>query len=123
MKKRHHYVPNEAILAHFPEISGNAVNGLGETERSRPRPFFWHPPEKQTHGELQQYIVSQFRPASGEDRSFRNPEVDRGPEPVAQSEQRTVQSEERWSDDIRRFALEDEADQVGHVTLGDTDNA
>ena len=28
MKKRHDYVPSEAILAHFPDNSGNTVNGV-----------------------------------------------------------------------------------------------
>ena len=50
----------EDILDRFPEISGNTVNGLGETEWRPPSPFFWHPADRQTHGELQAYIVSQF---------------------------------------------------------------
>jgi len=107
------YRPRQDILDKFPEISGNTVNGLGEAEWRPPAPFFWHPPDKQTHGELQQYIVSQFRPSSIEDRSFRNPAVDRGPELVAVATERQTDSAEQWTGSIKDFVLADEADLVG----------
>ncbi len=111
------YTPDPELLAHMPDISGNAVNGLGETSPSRPRPFFWHPPERQTHGDLQQYIVTNFRPAAGEDHSFRNPEVDRGPPPVAVAETRVEQTAAEWTRELKQFALANEADLVGITPL------
>ena len=111
------YEPTAELLARMPGISGNAVNGLGEEQESPPRPFFWHPPDRQTHGELQQYIVGQLRPPAGEDRSFRNPAVDRGPDPIAQSAERIERSAGEWSEAIKSFALDDEADLVGLTPL------
>ena len=34
------YTPNEEIIDLWPDITGNEVNGLGETEPGRPRPVF-----------------------------------------------------------------------------------
>jgi ferredoxin len=111
------YQPTPELLAQMPDVSGNTINGLDEEELIAPRPFFWHPPERQTHGELQQYIVKRLRPAAEEDRSFRNPYVDRGPPLIARSEQRTAKSAEQWSRDIKAFALDNEADLVGLTAL------
>jgi hypothetical protein len=52
--------PPAETLAHFPDVSGNAVNGLGEEERRAPSPFFWHDASLQTHGDLQKYVVGRF---------------------------------------------------------------
>ncbi len=35
------------------KVSGNPINGLGETAPRRPSPFFWHPPDQHPYGELQ----------------------------------------------------------------------
>lgn len=110
---KHDYQPRQDILDKFPDVSGNEVNGLGETAWRAPSPFFWHPPDKQTHGDLQQYIVSQFRPPSIEDRSFRNPAVDRGPDLVAVASERRPGDADQWTPAIKEFVLADEADLVG----------
>jgi len=101
----------------MPDVSGNEINGLGQETECAPRPFFWHPPERQTHGALQQHIVSRFRPDPADDRSFRNPGVDRGPAPRARAAQCTIKTPERWTDDIKQFALHNEADLVGITAL------
>jgi hypothetical protein len=35
------------------KVSGNPVNGLGETAPRRASPFFWDPPDQHPYGELQ----------------------------------------------------------------------
>jgi len=55
-----HWEPPVEILSHFPAVSGNTVNGLGEDERRPPSPFFWHEASLQTHGQLQKYVLSRF---------------------------------------------------------------
>ena len=34
------YVPNPDVMKLWPDISGNTINGLGESEAGRPRPVF-----------------------------------------------------------------------------------
>ena len=117
MKKKHNYSPDPELLKRFPDVSGNAINGLGERQRRQPARFFWHPADQHPFGELQQYIVTELRPASGEDRSFRNPHVDRGPSPVAINPQRAERSAANWADDVKAFALDHEADLVGVAAM------
>ncbi len=38
------FTPDPAQLALAPEISGNTLNGLGETTPRRPTPIYWHDP-------------------------------------------------------------------------------
>lgn len=116
-RRRHTYRPRQDILDKFPDISGNTVNGLGDTEPRPPSRFFWHPPDRQTHGALQQYIVSAFRPGSMEDRSFRNPNVDRGPALQPQAGARQAGDASHWTPAIKSYVLADEADLVGITEL------
>jgi hypothetical protein len=39
-KRQRDYQPNPLFTSAFPEISGNTVNGLGETEVRRPSPYW-----------------------------------------------------------------------------------
>ncbi|MFK7730342.1 MAG: 4Fe-4S dicluster domain-containing protein [Pseudomonadales bacterium] len=119
MAKKHDYTPNPEIVDRFPSISGNAVNGLHDARKSQPSPFFWHPPERQTHGDLQQFIVGSFRPEGAEDRSFRNPEVDRGPKPEPVAEKKISRTAENWTHEVKEYCLQHEADQVGITPLLD----
>ena len=43
---------NEPVVADeqralWPDISGNDINGLGETARRQPSAIYWHPPRRQ----------------------------------------------------------------------------
>ena len=50
-QKRKAYRPQPETLA-LLKVSGNPINGLGETQRRRASPFFWHPPDQHPYGEL-----------------------------------------------------------------------
>ena len=54
------YEPPAHQLAMFPEISGNSINGLGETKRRRPTPIYWHYGWDLPHKELQDYYLKKF---------------------------------------------------------------
>jgi epoxyqueuosine reductase len=48
-------------MALLPDISGNAINGQGETGIRRPTRIYWHnPPDTIPHGKIQQWMVSRF---------------------------------------------------------------
>lgn len=117
MSKRYDYTPNPELLRHFPKTSGNTVNGLDEPDVRPPSPFFWHPADTHPFGKLQQFIVKDMRPPSGEDHSFRNPNVDRGPEPVAVANQRSDASAAELTDQCKKFAMANEADQTGITAM------
>ena len=111
-KRTQLYQPPEELLRLFPPVSGNAINGLGESEMRRPSPIFWHRTAMEAHGALQDWMVENFN---------RHPELeniyrtgDRGPrrlDPVAL--QRTQESAVDLTRQLKAFALSHEADLVG----------
>ena len=113
------YTPRPETLSHLPAISGNTVNGLGEAEVRRASPFFWHPADRQTHGDMQAYTSRQLRPKSGEDFSFRNPEVDRGPKPGPVAAEKAPGDAAYWTARLKMFALENHADDVTITPMRD----
>ncbi len=62
MPKRNPYRPfrpDPAQTALVPEVSGNAINGLGEAERRRPRTVYWAPdPDDIPHGRMQRWFYT-----------------------------------------------------------------
>ncbi len=110
------YQPDPEILANFPEISGNTVNGLGESGRRPPSPFFWHPPSQQTHGKLRDFVMSRFieQREGGTDWGDVG---DTGPALVDVSPTRPEKSAEDGAALARKIALENEADLVGFTEM------
>jgi epoxyqueuosine reductase len=117
MKKPAPYVPAPDLLAAFPPISGNTVNGLGEPNVRPPSRGFWHPAHEQPFGALQQAVGRRLRPAGFDDPSFRNPKVDRGPQPTPVAVERIERSAQEWTAELKAFALANEADLVGIAPL------
>ena len=122
MAKPKTYVPPERITSAFPEQSGNETNGLNETEYRRASPFFWHPPDRQSHGDLQkvvlQYVMGEPEVGAEFMHSVRGgPE--RGPEPIPQADETTADTPEARTAQLKAFALENEADLVGITTMKD----
>ena len=98
----------------FPETSGNAINGLGEKTVRRPSPFFWHPPDRQTHGALQKEVTDYHRRSGAVRKWFSsNPPGGRGPDAVAQSDERVSKTAAEWSGIVKKFTLVNESDLVG----------
>jgi epoxyqueuosine reductase len=58
MSNRHRpFSPDSAQVALKPAISGNAINGLGETTTRRPRMVYWAPdPDTIAHGAMQRWF-------------------------------------------------------------------
>jgi ferredoxin len=106
------YTPNPRFTDLFPDMSGNVVNGLGETAVRRASPFFWHPPDKHDFGALQQEVISYHRNSPEMCEVF-NPKAPRGPKPSAQAAERAQKSPEEWSRVLKDFALAHEGDLVG----------
>ncbi len=104
-------------LGLFPEVSGNAVNGLGERARRRPTPVYWRKAETILHGALQQYMVDRFNAVPDLADAYSRPS-ERGPrEPDPVSGRRVERAPEAWAAEVKAFALRNEADLVGIARL------
>jgi epoxyqueuosine reductase len=112
--KRDRFVPKPETLA-LLKVSGNPINGLGETEVRRPSPFFWHPPNLHPFGELQIAARARMSRCPGYDKAFipaRN-----HPELIPVAPTRTEGSAEEFTAVVREFALTHEADDIGITAM------
>jgi len=111
--KRETWTPDPAIYDYFPEdVSGNVVNGVGERAPRRPSPIFWHRPDKEAFGKLQEHVVARFNSVGIYHDVYAY--GDRGPkkpDPVAAG--RVDQPAAAWTRIVKDFALANEADLVG----------
>lgn len=110
------YAPLPKFLEAFPDVSGNTVNGLGETKPSLASPFFWHPHSKQAFGALQDAVLEHHRLSAGV-RATYSPKAPRGPRAVEQAPRKIENDAAGWTAAIKKFALENEADLVGIVPM------
>jgi ferredoxin len=57
------FEPNPELVPHLPSISGNEINGVGETEVRRPRMVYWAPdPDDIEFGEVQKWFYQHEPP-------------------------------------------------------------
>jgi epoxyqueuosine reductase len=112
--RRRPYTPNPETLA-LLRVSGNAINGVGETAVRRASPFFWHPPNQHPYGDLQIVARQSSRRCPGAAEAFaaayNHPELC----PIA--EQRNVAPAEQLASEMKAFALSHEADAVGVAAM------
>jgi hypothetical protein len=108
--KRGSYKPRAETLA-LLKVSGNPINGLGETTPRRPSPFFWHPSDQHPFGELQIVARKSSRSCPGSPEAFQAAYNYPKLAPVA--EVRNNAPARQFADEIEAFALSHEADAVG----------
>jgi ferredoxin len=106
--------PGQTAL--LPSISGNSINGQGETDFRRPARVYWHNPDAIPHGDVQQWMVDRFNRVE----DFREVYAsgDRGPkqpDPVVQT--RVRDTAQNWSARVKALALEQGANLAGIAEL------
>ncbi len=112
------FVPPQEQTDLWPEISGNTINGLGETASRRPTPIMWHDPTIIAHGPVQEYVWAQGakNPALLAKRAERTALID-GFEPAPIAPEKTTDSEQDNHHAIRQIALASGAQLVGCIPL------
>lgn len=108
--KRDGYRPKAETLA-LLKVSGNPINGLGETSPRRPSPFFWHPADQHPYGELQVAARQSSRRCPGAAEAFLGAYT--YPEVVPVAAERNQAPAEELAQQATAFALAHEADAVG----------
>ena len=102
----------EEVKACWPDISGNSVNGLGESEARPPTPVMWHDPSIIPFGEVQKWFASRGNThkhiarfgSAGEAGGRQLPQV---------AESRPDWNADRWTQEVKAAALDAGADLVG----------
>jgi len=53
------FTPKAEQMALMPSVSGNTINGVGESDHRQATPIYWHDPDTLEHGELQKWFYTQ----------------------------------------------------------------
>lgn len=105
-------------MQHWPAVSGNAINGVGEPAPRRPSPIYWQPPETIPHGPLQGWFYARTGNADAtlaEARRDRQRAIDEPLTPIAE-EPRALDARE-WTAGAKAAAVEFGADDVGVAAM------
>jgi epoxyqueuosine reductase len=108
--ERKRYSPKPEILG-LLTVSGNPINGLGETALRRASPFFRHSPDQHPYGKLQKLARRISRKCPGAATAFRA--VYAYPELLPVAEVRHEASPSQLAAEATAFALSHEADDMG----------
>ena len=107
------YTPDPDQMALWPDVSGNAINGLSETAPRRPSPVYWHEPDTIPHGPLQSWFYSRYTQSADvvAARARRQEIIDRPLPDIAPVQRRD--SPAQWSALIKDMAKTFGADDAG----------
>lgn len=112
------FIPDPEQMALKPEVSGNAINGLGEQERRRAKVVYWAPdPDDIPHGAMQKwfYSVRPDAPALLKARAERQVILDRPLAPLADSKQ--DRAPEDWTAGLDSFVEQGVCEKTGVARL------
>jgi len=113
-RKREPYAPDPKTLT-LLRVSGNPINGLGETKVRRASPFFWHPPDQHPYGDLQMVARQNSRKCPGSTEAFAAAYNHPPLCPVAAD--RSSAPAEQLAAEVKAFALAHESDAVGIAAM------
>jgi epoxyqueuosine reductase len=112
--KRGSYSPQAETLS-LLKVSGNMINGLGETVERQASPFFWHPPTQHPYEELQNVARRNSRKCPGSAEVFMS--AYNHPELAPVAEIRNTAPAEQLAAEATAFALAHEAGAVGIAAM------
>ncbi len=110
---RPRFTPSPEQMALWPAISGNHINGLGETTPRRPTPIYWHDPDSTPHGPLQRWFQQHNAggPLLAQARAERQRVIEAPLAPLAP--QAREADADTWTRELKAVALAAGADLVG----------
>jgi ferredoxin len=105
--------PSPDVLNLWPDISGNTINGLGETEKRQPNPVFWRQDDSTPHAPVMYYFYEKDKDnvAIAEARKYRQRTADIEVLEIAPQAADTPAG--GWTAALKAKALELGADDVG----------
>ena len=100
-------------MALWPDVSGNDLNGLGETEIRRPSPIYWQTPDLTPFGPLMQFFVNHA--PRDEDLYKAQMETDRirATKVIPVEKNRIEKSKEEWTDLVKDVGVKSGAVAIG----------
>ena len=98
------FTPKSEQSALVPYVSGNTINGLGESAHRQPRYVCWHDPDSLPHGQMQKWFYTQNMDHPGilAARAARE-KIHEAPMPEVNDEP-LQQSAEEWTEQLSKHA-------------------
>jgi ferredoxin len=112
--KRGSYTPQAETLS-LLKVSGNAINGLGESTPRQASPFFWHPPDQHPYEGLQNVARQNSRKCPGSAEVFLAAYTH--PELIPIAERKNPAPAAQLAAEATAFALAHEAGAVGIAAM------
>lgn len=113
VKPDHNWTPKQEIMDLWPNVSGNAVNALDQSETSQPTPVFWRHDGSIAHAPVMYYFLDKV---DENERTFTargyKAEIEAIPT-IDQDDTKTEKSTADWIIAVKQAALASGADQVG----------
>ncbi|MGH8248017.1 MAG: 4Fe-4S dicluster domain-containing protein [Gammaproteobacteria bacterium] len=116
------WIMNPEQRALLPEVSGNAINGLGEREPRRPRIVYWPNDASRESGTVSKHpfgpVIAWFRRMTPAVMRVYTDFAHRAPKTLAPvTETRVQDTPENWTRRVKEFVLEHEGHLVGITRL------
>jgi Pyruvate/2-oxoacid:ferredoxin oxidoreductase delta subunit len=113
LRKNEKFIPSKEQMALWPDVSGNDLNGLGETEIRRPSPIYWQTPDLTPFGPLMQFFVNHA--PRDEDLYKTQMETDRirATKVIPVEKNRIEKSKEEWTDLVKDVGVKSGAVAIG----------
>jgi Pyruvate/2-oxoacid:ferredoxin oxidoreductase delta subunit len=112
------YKPSQEQSGLFPDVSGDTLNGLGESQSRNPIKVYWSEPETIAHGEVQKYFYNKSNSLRSVRKEVSDMKERRGVEVIPEVSSNIIEdSPSNWSEKVKRYALANEADLVGIVQM------
>jgi hypothetical protein len=107
------WTPSDDQMRHWPSVSGNTINGVGEDAPRRPSPVYWRSPETIPHGPLQRWFYQRTSDDEtlAEARRERQRAIDEPLAPIAPN--KADLDAEALTQSTKRAAADCGADDVG----------
>ena len=105
--------PSEAVRDAWPDVSGNAINGLGEAERAPPRPVFWRTDGSIPHEDVMYYFYERYRDNERIAAARKYREETRAIEVSDIAAEKVERSAADWTGQVKAAALDLGADDAG----------
>ena len=117
--QKQHFQPDPDQMRLWPDISGNTINGLGETEVRPPSPIYWHAPDATPHGHLQQWMGahSAKNPAPGREQMLEERTAIQSREPVEIAAPAVQDDPTEWHKKVHEKAAALGAELIGIASM------
>lgn len=117
MRKKEKFIPSEEQMALWPDVSGNDLNGLGETKVRRPSPIYWQTPDLTPFGPLMQFFVDHA--PRDEDLYKTQMETDRIRETIVEpiSNEKVEKTSTEWTKLVKEVGVKGGAVAIGITNM------